>query len=160
MKQQNKRENHQNLGSFAVKYNSEGKRICQICDKVLLPRCSKYCSNACQHIMLVRHSHNFLKAEVIKERGKVCEKCNLKTNDLILDHKIPIAIGGEEFSKDNVWLLCKKCNKEKTKKDMFNIAVERRISVTQTKLEVKADGTTTDGIPSKTKVLGIMPNEL
>ena len=27
-------------------------------------------------------------------------------------------------------------------------------------LEVKADGTTTDGIPSKTKVLGILPNEL
>jgi len=26
--------------------------------------------------------------------------------------------------------------------------------------EVKADGTTTDGIPSKTKVLGILPNEL
>ena len=30
----------------------------------------------------------------------------------------------------------------------------------QTKLEVKVDGTTTDGIPSKTKVLGILPNEL
>lgn len=28
------------------------------------------------------------------------------------------------------------------------------------KKEVKADGTTTDGIPSKTKVLGILPNEL
>jgi hypothetical protein len=27
-------------------------------------------------------------------------------------------------------------------------------------VEVKADGTTTDGIPSKTKVLGILPNEL
>ena len=26
--------------------------------------------------------------------------------------------------------------------------------------EVKVDGTTTDGIPSKTKVLGILPNEL
>lgn len=30
----------------------------------------------------------------------------------------------------------------------------------QTKLEVKADGTTNDGIPSKTKVLGILPSEL
>jgi len=28
------------------------------------------------------------------------------------------------------------------------------------KKEVKADGLTTDGIPSKTKVLGILPNEL
>jgi hypothetical protein len=28
------------------------------------------------------------------------------------------------------------------------------------KMEVKVDGTTTDGIPSKTKVLGILPNEL
>ena len=27
-------------------------------------------------------------------------------------------------------------------------------------MEVKTDGTTTDGIPSKTKVLGILPNEL
>ena len=129
------RENHQNLGSFPIKHNSEGKRICQICDKVLPLSCRKYCSDVCQQIMLVRHSHKFLKADVIRERGEICEKCSLKTSNLILDHKKPIAIGGEEFSKENVWLLCRKCNKEKTKKDMFNIAIERRIPSTQSRLD-------------------------
>jgi DNA modification methylase len=34
------------------------------------------------------------------------------------------------------------------------------ISISKKRLEVRAEGTTTDGIPSKTKVLGILPNEL
>jgi hypothetical protein len=35
-----------------------------------------------------------------------------------------------------------------------------KLPQSQTRLEVKADGTTTDGIPSSNKLLGILPNEL
>lgn len=37
---------------------------------------------------------------------------------------------------------------------------ENAILISKKRLEVKVDGTTTNGIPSKTKVLGILPNEL
>ena len=75
-----------------------------------------------------------MKTRVIFKRGKKCELCSIQTEDLILDHKKPIAVGGEEFSEDNVWLLCKKCNKEKTKKDMAIIAIERKILTGQQRL--------------------------
>jgi len=35
-----------------------------------------------------------------------------------------------------------------------------KLPQSQTRLEVRADGTTTDGIPSSNKLLGILPNEL
>ena len=43
---------------------------------------------------------------------------------------------------------------------LIGIGVEVPRSIKGIILEVKADGTTTDGIPSKTKVSGILPNEL
>lgn len=41
---------------------------------------------------------------------------------LIGDHIHPIALGGDEWSLDNVQTLCKECNKLKTKKDVGKIA--------------------------------------
>ena len=55
----------------------------------------------------------------------------IKTNkpdssQLIGDHIIPIALGGEEFNIDNVQTLCIECNKIKTKQDAKDIAKQRR----------------------------------
>lgn len=47
-------------------------------------------------------------------------------NNLIGDHIIPIALGGDEFDINNVQTLCLKCNKEKTAKDIKKIAVQRK----------------------------------
>jgi 5-methylcytosine-specific restriction endonuclease McrA len=118
------RQNHRNLGEYPIKYDSEGRKICQICSKILTGRMTKYCSNDCSHEMMVRNDHNSMKEEILKLRGWKCEKCKKETSrfDLILDHKIPIALGGEEFSKENVWLLCKECNKIKTAQDSKDIA--------------------------------------
>ena len=68
-----------------------------------------------------------LKKKVIAERGRICEECGKDfsedptyyrfKNILILDHKIPIAIGGEQHTKGSVQLLCTKCNGKKTKID-------------------------------------------
>lgn len=46
--------------------------------------------------------------------------------DFIADHIVPIAIGGPEFDLDNIQLLCSKCDKEKTKRDMGKIAQVRK----------------------------------
>lgn len=45
---------------------------------------------------------------------------------LIGDHIIPIALGGDEWSIDNVQTLCIPCDKVKTKQDQANIGKLRR----------------------------------
>ena len=47
-------------------------------------------------------------------------------SNLVLDHIKPIALGGSEFNKDNLQILCVDCNKVKTKQDHNNIAQARR----------------------------------
>ena len=58
-------------------------------------------------------------------------------SQLIADHIIPIAIGGEEYDLDNVQTLCIKCNKIKTKKDIKKITLYRKQPKFQTKLQDK-----------------------
>ena len=48
------------------------------------------------------------------------------SNNLIGDHIIPIALGGDEFDINNIQTLCLKCNKIKTAKDIKDIAILRR----------------------------------
>ncbi len=47
-------------------------------------------------------------------------------NPWVVDHIIPISIGGEEFDEANLQLLCPECNKVKTAQDMKLIALQRR----------------------------------
>lgn len=47
-------------------------------------------------------------------------------SQLVGDHIIPIALGGEEWDINNVQTLCKACNKIKTKEDAGKIAELRR----------------------------------
>lgn len=58
------------------------------------------------------------KEELVKKRGNRCEKCGKFCIKLIADHKIPLFLGGKEFSEKNVQLLCEKCNKKKTHYDL------------------------------------------
>jgi len=77
-----------------------------------------------------------LREKAFKRDNYTCVKCgdNRKeiydfsyiTTNLIGDHIIPIALGGEEFDIDNIQTLCIKCNKIKTKKDAKKIAKLRR----------------------------------
>ena len=47
-------------------------------------------------------------------------------NNLIGDHIIPIALGGDEFDLKNIQTLCLACNKIKTSKDLKDISLERK----------------------------------
>ena len=47
-------------------------------------------------------------------------------NNLIADHIIPIALGGDEWDMLNIQTLCNKCNNLKTKQDAKDIAALRR----------------------------------
>jgi len=56
------------------------------------------------------------------------------TSELIADHIIPIAIGGDEWDINNIQTLCKQCNKIKTKADAQNIAIFRKTPSSQKNL--------------------------
>lgn len=92
------------------------------------------CSKECSDVM--RKENIFLwdstKYKVLKRDNWTCAKCgwqseSKKSNNhgLVVDHIVPIAIGGEQWDLNNLQLLCTKCNKEKTKADMGVIAKHR-----------------------------------
>ena len=57
-----------------------------------------------------------------------CKKCGYATHksQLIGDHIIPIALGGDEWDPKNVQTLCIDCDKIKTIQDQKDIAIQRR----------------------------------
>lgn len=63
-----------------------------------------------------------------------CARCGIDCRDPkyawnyigTVDHIVPIALGGDEFDLANLQLLCKACDRKKTKDDMATIAAVRR----------------------------------
>jgi len=45
-----------------------------------------------------------------------------KNHHYVLDHIRPIAMGGDQWARDNLQVLCVRCNRIKTARDMGNIA--------------------------------------
>lgn len=91
--------------------------------------CSKECTKE-----YVRNMVTFgwpdLRMEAIKRDSYTCKLCGKKhetKKGLIVDHIIPIAIGGEQWDINNLQTLCQSCNKAKTKIDIQKIARQRRI---------------------------------
>ncbi len=70
-----------------------------------------------------------IRIKVFKRDNFTCVECGKHStaSELIGDHIIPIALGGDEWDLKNIQTLCIKCNKKKTKKDAKNIAKQRRI---------------------------------
>lgn len=67
-----------------------------------------------------------VRLEAIKRDNNTCIKCKRKKSNMQVDHIRPVALGGDEWDLDNLQTLCNLCHKEKTKKDMKLIAIERR----------------------------------
>ena len=121
------------LGSYKIKKNEEGRYICQNCNKIIeVPRRYKYCSEDCYWEFFRKNNHSAMRTYLIAKRGQFCEKCSAFVEhdyDLVLDHILPIALGGEQFGDEsNLQLLCPTCNKEKTSKDISEIALRKRIA--------------------------------
>lgn len=123
----NKRVSFIPLSSYPTKRNAAGKLVCVNCGKELIGRCTKWCSWKCTQAVMLRGSHAMIRAKIIKEKGGVCDACGWAhpSNELILDHVLPIALGGAEFEESNLQILCRDCNKTKTAQDMKNIARAR-----------------------------------
>jgi len=129
------------LSNFKPKHNEKGQRLCLNCGKIIEDkRRRKYCSEDCSHQWFRKHYWVGMRDYILKIQKYTCQKCGatppreengmLKwTNDhsrldyfdYVVDHKIPIALGGDEFDEDNLQVLCGICDKEKTEVDQAKI---------------------------------------
>lgn len=111
---------------FEPRVDRNDSKHCLNCDAILSGRRKRYCSDDCRREFWAKHSWSVLRMKVIREADFTCVKCGYrppKSNawpeeELVVDHIEPIFAGGKEFDKNNLQVLCKKCNVEKTKKDM------------------------------------------
>ena len=131
-----------NLGSIPQKRDSEGKLICLNCDKILKGRQQKYCGWDCSYEWIAKHNHSWMRSKLSKEKKYICDSCGKYCwTYYILDHIKPIALGGEEFDEKNLQILCKECDKIKTRQDHKDIAelrrTEKKLEGGQTLLEIK-----------------------
>jgi 5-methylcytosine-specific restriction endonuclease McrA len=133
-----KRIGYQALSDFKPVHNQQGQRLCLNCNKVITDkRKKKYCSENCSQQFFAKHNSAAMRTYIFKRDNFTCQKCHthatmngrtedpMSTYNYIVDHKIPIALGGAEFDENNLWLLCGVCNKEKTKQDIALIAKKR-----------------------------------
>ena len=101
--------------------------LCVWCGSKLEGRRTKYCSDKCMRTYSYAHSIGWMRDKFFSDSDKKCAKCRSDIiesglgYDYVLDHIVPIALGGEEFNSDNFQILCNSCNKIKTKEDMKKI---------------------------------------
>jgi 5-methylcytosine-specific restriction endonuclease McrA len=137
----NKRRGYIPLGSYKVKV-VDGVKLCLNCEKPVAKGRSRYCSAECAYKFFVKNSHSLLRDKIANDKDYFCCSCNKKIpdrNHFILDHILPIALGGAEFDESNLQILCFECDKVKTAKDMTLIARKRKEERTLSKGQKKVD---------------------
>lgn len=84
--------------------------------------CSKECS---KEFMKIRdqyfHDWGDLKRKAFRKYGRKCKNCGSNTN-LECDHIEAVALGGDQWSLDNLQILCYDCHKIKTAEDVGKLA--------------------------------------
>src|SRR5438045_2281835 len=63
-----------------------------------------------------------------------CQKCDedIPIEMATLDHKVPVVLGGSRFDPSNLWILCRKCDSQKTKVDHRVIHAIKQLGLIQT----------------------------
>lgn len=134
------------LGQFKPRVDNEGIH-CLNCDAVLTGRRRRYCSDKCTHEFWTKHNWGLLRQKMIIHSKFTCAKCGYHievekdpsgrfeskywdvVSEFIVDHIVPIFEGGEEFDEANLQVLCKECNKKKTKSDMKRYWRQQKIGM-------------------------------
>jgi len=94
--------------------------------------CQPSCSM--EYWFKVRPTISEMRRRVREEQGGRCARCGLGVHEsngtegpdnhhhYVLDHITPIAMGGDQWARDNLQVLCGRCNRIKTARDLGNIA--------------------------------------
>ena len=125
--------------------DSKGRFLCLIptCDNLRekykkSDKSRNYCKKHGWEDMRGFTSWQELRMKVFKRDRYTCIKCGYKDESpysrLRGDHIKPIALGGDEWDLDNIQTLCIPCDKKKTKKDIGEISIERKLHKDQRKL--------------------------
>ena len=94
------------------------------------------CQTSCsmEYWFRVRTTIAEMRRRVRDEQGGKCARCGKGIHEsngnkgadnhdpYILDHIRPIAMGGDQWARDNLQVLCERCNRIKTARDMGRIA--------------------------------------
>jgi len=108
------------------------------------------CSPACTDLYWKTHkTWQQHREQIFKERKGICAKCGydltkypawdgdprlptsrfIQGRSWVLDHIVPIAMGGAMWDPQNHQILCEICNKEKTAKDLGKIAQWKKLNL-------------------------------
>ncbi|HET6580711.1 MAG TPA: HNH endonuclease signature motif containing protein, partial [Methanoregula sp.] len=94
--------------------------------------CQPSCSM--EYWFKVRPTISGMRRLVRDEQGGKCARCKREVHEgradgrphtrhrYILDHIRPIAMGGDQWARDNLQVLCVRCNRIKTARDLGRIA--------------------------------------
>ncbi len=119
-----------------------GPRRCGLCGAPLPPRRQKWCSDRCAFFIARLGGEFSYWRMAVYNRDKKCAMCGMEPKTWeaydgtirpdfslwVVDHIVPIAVGGAEFDLTNLQILCPGCNKRKTAKDIRVIAKARKLS--------------------------------
>jgi 5-methylcytosine-specific restriction endonuclease McrA len=157
------RDSYYVLSYTKPKVNEQGQKLCLSCGKLIEGRRRKYCSDECATKYFREHYWSVMKNHILNVQNFTCQSCGATPPrdssghliwtkdhssrdyfDYVVDHKTPIALGGEEFDETNLQVLCGICNKIKTKIDMKKIVKIRR----ETKLIHLNNNFDIEGLPN------------
>lgn len=76
-------------------------------------------------------SYKTTKKKIVERDGSFCCFCRDIVNQQLLEieHHIPISCGGKETDLNNLYLICKKHHKEKTRKDILVLNALKKLKV-------------------------------
>lgn len=139
----NKRDDGISFSTIALDRIQRG--VCVACEKPKSDwkqtrRAFKCCTPVCTGVMEKEHMYvwSWIRSEIYERDNKTCRLCslNLERRSYAIDHIKPIALGGSQWDKSNMQLLCVPCHKAKTVDDIKGIAVLRKQEKMQEKGQI------------------------
>lgn len=93
---------------------------CHWCGGLVSKADKRFCSGKCASNYYGNFDWQTIRWRILARDNYTCVICKAKgeSNELECDHLLAICNGGDKFSDDNLRTLCKKCHKDKTRKDL------------------------------------------
>jgi len=121
--------------------NNKGEYECVNCGKSLAfdKRRTRWCSDKCAIEYFEKHTLSWdrLRHKMLVKSNFTCKRCHFHievpkddaglfksgeyydaSSEFVVDHIVPICMDGEEFDENNLQVLCKRCERIKTRSDM------------------------------------------
>lgn len=93
--------------------------------------CSKECSDEFWQKTVRAKDPAVFRDKVLERDNYICVQCGANHKkypyNLVADHIVPIAIGGDQWDIENGQTLCRNCDRAKTSNDLKKIALFRRV---------------------------------